>query len=252
MLNDTQIKYLETRLGEVRLRNRGLKEEFLDHLCCNVEEQMNSGLSFRQAMQTTFDTFQKDEMQDIQSQIFSIHLKKRMMKVSMFVLAMLLAGTGLFWNREPESPPLEIPEIVVAPIFKFEPPSISPIAGQISPSSGFGMRMHPESKKKKHHFGVDFIAPKGTDVLATADGTVEVAVYEKRYGNHIIIRHDSIYQTLYAHLSEMEVSEGAEVKKGTVIGKVGSTGKSTGPHLHYEVIKNGKRKDPAKYIAVRE
>jgi murein DD-endopeptidase MepM/ murein hydrolase activator NlpD len=98
------------------------------------------------------------------------------------------------------------------------------------------------------HRGVDFKAPKGTPILATADGTVEFADEEKRYGLKVVIQHDGEYKSLYAHMSEIKVQAGQQVKKGTVIGLVGSSGLSTAPHLHYEIIKNGKAVNPADYL----
>lgn len=89
---------------------------------------------------------------------------------------------------------------------------------------------------------------KGTPVYATADGTVEKAVTHNKYGKMIVLKHDNIYQTLYAQLSTIEVKPGMEVKKGDLIGRVGSSGLSTAPHLHYEVLKEGKAVNPEKYF----
>lgn len=252
-LNDRQIQYIEFCLAEARLRHGGLQEELLDHLCCAVEEKMADGCTFQQAVKATFDTFRKDEMQEIQAQIFSIHTKKRlMMKVSLLVLASLLTFSGLLWDRSPEDPPLDVSAVVASPVFHFDPPSTLPVKGRFSISSGYGMRMHPVLKKKRRHLGIDVKAPMGTNVLATSDGIVEEAGNDDQYGNYILLRHDSVYQTKYAHLSEIKVKEGQRVSRGMIIGTVGNTGKSTAPHLHYEVIKDGKHEDPEKYIARRE
>lgn len=118
-------------------------------------------------------------------------------------------------------------------------------------SSGFGMRKDPRTKERRHHQGIDFIAPIGTDVYATADGLVKTAHSRpKGFGIMIEITHGSEgeYMTRYAHLDSYLVEAGQKVKKGDVIGKVGSSGWSTGPHLHYEVQLDGKSVDPEGYI----
>ena len=119
-------------------------------------------------------------------------------------------------------------------------------------SSGFGMRMHPIKKEKMMHKAVDIKAPKGTPVYATADGLIRNVTldYEegKGYGMYIIIDHENGYSTLYSQLSEYNIKEGSEVKQGDVIGYVGSSGISTGPHLHYEVMKDGENVNPENYF----
>ncbi|MDG2361591.1 MAG: M23 family metallopeptidase, partial [Hellea sp.] len=111
-------------------------------------------------------------------------------------------------------------------------------------SSGFGGRKHPILGYRKMHTGVDFAAPTGTPVLAAGSGTVEYAAWNGAAGNYIRIRHTDGYKTAYFHLSRINVSVGKYVKQDQIIGKVGSTGRSTGPHLHYEVILNGKKINP--------
>lgn len=112
-------------------------------------------------------------------------------------------------------------------------------------ASGFGYRIDPVYKTTKFHAGLDFAAPQGTPIYATADGTVKQAGNTgDGYGNHIIINHGFSYETLYGHMFRIKARVGQRVKRGEVIGWVGSTGKSTGPHLHYEVHKNGKPLDP--------
>ncbi len=113
-------------------------------------------------------------------------------------------------------------------------------------SSPFGKRYHPILKHYKIHWGVDYAAPKGTKIFAGGDGVVQVAKYNGAYGNYIKIRHNSEYSTAYGHMWKFEkgIRPGVRVKQGQVIAYVGSTGRSTGPHLHYEVIRNGKRVNP--------
>ena len=110
-------------------------------------------------------------------------------------------------------------------------------------SSAFGMRKHPIDGYNKMHKGTDFAAPMGTPIMASGDGIVIRARWCGGGGNCVKIKHNSTYQTIYAHMKNFALSirEGQRVKQGQIIGYVGSTGKSTGPHLHYEVIKNGKK-----------
>jgi len=116
-------------------------------------------------------------------------------------------------------------------------------------SSYFGYRIDPIYKVKKFHSGIDFSAPKGTDVFATGDGVVKKIRHSRRgYGNTITIDHGYGYLTFYAHLSKILVKRGQKVKRGEVIGLVGNTGKSTAPHVHYEIIKNNKKINPIYYF----
>ena len=110
-------------------------------------------------------------------------------------------------------------------------------------SSSFGMRKHPIDGFNKMHRGTDFAAPMGTPIMASGDGVVKKAGWCGGGGNCVVIKHNSTYQTVYAHMSKFAqgIRSGIRVKQAQVIGYVGSTGKSTGPHLHYEVIVNGKR-----------
>jgi murein DD-endopeptidase MepM/ murein hydrolase activator NlpD len=111
-------------------------------------------------------------------------------------------------------------------------------------SSEFGMRKHPIFGYRRHHNGIDIAADKGTDVICTGKGIVSQTRFAIGYGNQILIDHANGYTTRYAHLSEILVNVGDTVNMFTVIGRVGSTGHSTGPHLHYEVILNGNPFDP--------
>jgi murein DD-endopeptidase MepM/ murein hydrolase activator NlpD len=130
-------------------------------------------------------------------------------------------------------------------------PAIQPVANTNleRTSSGFGYRMHPLYKIPQFHSGQDFAAPIGTEIYATADGTVEkVEVASWGYGKNIIIDHGFGFKTLYGHMNGFNVNLGQKVKRGQVIGFVGSTGLSTGPHVHYEVIKNGTKVNPVAYF----
>ncbi|MBL7710244.1 MAG: M23 family metallopeptidase [Chitinophagaceae bacterium] len=126
-------------------------------------------------------------------------------------------------------------------------PAIQPVSNKDlnRVASGFGYRIDPVYKTMKMHAGLDFAAPQGTPIYATADGTVSTAGNTGNgYGNHVIINHGYGYETLYGHMVRVKARNGQAVKRGEVIGWVGSTGKSTGPHCHYEVHKYGNKIDP--------
>ncbi|MEE4196997.1 MAG: M23 family metallopeptidase [Bacteroidales bacterium] len=129
-------------------------------------------------------------------------------------------------------------------------PAIMPISNKdlTRTASGWGWRIHPIYKIRKFHYGMDFTAPTGTEIYATGDGVVEIVENSLRgYGKRVIINHGFGYKTLYAHLDGFSVKRGQKVKRGDVIGFVGSTGTSTAPHLHYEVFKNNKKVNPVHY-----
>jgi len=130
-------------------------------------------------------------------------------------------------------------------------PAIQPIANKqlIALASGFGMRVHPIYKVKKMHSGIDFAAPIGTPIYATADGKIEeVNVRFSGYGKMVVIDHGFGYKTRYAHMHEFAVRKGQNIKRGELIGYVGDTGLSTAPHLHYEVLMNGVLINPVHYF----
>ncbi|MEL7445437.1 MAG: M23 family metallopeptidase [Pseudomonadota bacterium] len=130
-------------------------------------------------------------------------------------------------------------------------PSIMPLSGARM-SSGYGMRNHPVLRKRRKHNGIDLAAPTGTPVYATADGIVGRADWFSSYGLYIRIDHGADLETRYAHLSKLAVAAGERVEKGDLIGHVGSTGRSTGPHLHYEVRVDGVAVNPIPYMVESE
>ncbi len=111
-------------------------------------------------------------------------------------------------------------------------------------TSGFGMRLHPILHTQRAHTGVDYAAPTGTPVMSVADGVVTESSYQGAYGNMVVVQHNARQSTVYAHLSRMNVRKGQTIKQGDNIGAVGSTGLSTGPHLHFEFRINGRHVDP--------
>lgn len=130
-------------------------------------------------------------------------------------------------------------------------PAIQPVSNKELNriASGFGMRIDPVYGTPKMHKGLDFTAPQGTPIYASGDGTVTTAGYsESGYGNHVEINHGYGYESLYGHMVRVKVRRGQHVNRGEVIGWVGSTGKSTGPHCHYEVHVNGREVNPVYFF----
>lgn len=125
-------------------------------------------------------------------------------------------------------------------------PSVAPVRGLYT--SGFGYRISPFTGKRQLHSGIDLSAPTGTQVYAPADGVVSKIENDPGYGKVLVISHGYGFSTLYGHNSKINVKVGQKVKRGELISEVGSTGRSTGPHLHYEVRVNGVEVNPVKYI----
>ena len=160
--------------------------------------------------------------------------------VTPFIALLLFAFSG----RPDETPG------AISPIYDLNSvPSISPVnMKKASISSGFGKRIHPYTGKMSFHTGIDLISAEGEPVVAPSDGVISSTGYDSLNGNFLFISHDDVFSTKYSHLRNMILSQGSKVKMGETIGYVGSTGISTAPHLHYEVIKNGEPVDPAPYL----
>ncbi len=125
-------------------------------------------------------------------------------------------------------------------------PSISPVEAYLG--SGYGYRTDPIDGKRRMHRGLDFAVNLNTDVIATGDGVVKKAQYDSGWGRYVKIDHGYGYETIYAHLYKINVKKGQKIKRGDLVGKSGNSGRAAGFHLHYEVHKNKKVEDPAKYF----
>jgi murein DD-endopeptidase MepM/ murein hydrolase activator NlpD len=131
-------------------------------------------------------------------------------------------------------------------------PTGSPIANRVGLSSNFGTRIDPFTRQLAQHPGIDFSAPPGTPILASGDGKVVRAEFDNAYGNFIEIEHADNFVSKYAHARKLNVKAGQEVKRGQVIAEVGSTGRSTGPHLHYEISRNGSIINPMQILVAKD
>lgn len=124
----------------------------------------------------------------------------------------------------------------------------TPVAGMLDISSPYGLRPNPFGSGHEFHNGIDFVVDPGTPVLATGPGRVEAAGHDGANGNRVVIDHGFGYRSVYAHLSRINVTEGAAVARGEVIGLSGNSGRSSGPHLHYTLYYRGQTVDPARYV----
>lgn len=236
LLTNQQLEQVATWLHQQGMSHEELEAELLDHLCTSIEHQMEEGVCFEKAFELSVGGFGDKGVIDVEVQ--TIHLltyHSRLMKFITMAAGMLTISFLL----------------ITFTGFSQSVPSLSPLDGDIVVTSPFGMRTHPRTKKRQMHQGVDFRAETGTEVQATADGTVMIAGVDperEAYGIMVLIEHADGYQTMYAHLSEADVEVGAHVRQGDLIGKVGSTGLSFGPHLHYEVNLNGQRVNPQEYF----
>jgi murein DD-endopeptidase MepM/ murein hydrolase activator NlpD len=230
----------------------GLSGELLDHLCCAIEQRMDNGATFDVALPETLQSWPIRHLQKLHRDVrFTTKTKPMIYRVSAAVA--LLAGIALLsplpWPADADHEVvLHHEEVLPVPeYFVFEPPTASPIAGVDMKdilTSGFGMRTHPLNKKRMLHRGIDLKAKTGTPVLATADGRVVFAGDDGAYGISVRILHEDGYITVYTHLNSHAVEKGDRVVLGEVIAAVGSTGRSLGPHLHYEVLKDNVPVDP--------
>lgn len=151
------------------------------------------------------------------------------------------------WSLQPGGNAVAQGLIPVADLERRSIPSLWPVRGRVT--AGFGQRLDPFSGEGAFHSGIDLAAPSGTAVVASADGlVVSAGLNLGGYGNEVVIDHGSGYTTEYGHLSKIYVLAGQEVKRGQTIGAIGMTGKATGPHLHYEVMVNETRVNPAEYL----
>jgi murein DD-endopeptidase MepM/ murein hydrolase activator NlpD len=156
-------------------------------------------------------------------------------------------------SRQPGKWTMQLPQNIAAIDLNSISNFTLPVMGAVI-SSGFGWRIHPVTGEKKLHKGVDFAAPTGTPIFAAADGVVTDAGWtDGGYGNIVELRHSDGSVTLYAHTNKVYVSKGQSVNKGQAIAEVGTTGRSTGPHLHFEVQPDGKTAvDPMDYLQMRQ
>lgn len=234
-LTRTQYLYITNDLKAKGL-SKGFRTELLDHICCMVELELTEGKAFSIAYQEVLNTFGHEGFEELK-QTSPVVKKQRRNTISQILASGIAASVFM----------------IVLGVDAEEPPTISPLDHYKRITSNFGKRFNPLKKKEDFHKGIDFAAEIGTPVQSTAAGTV-ISVQKKLsgYGYKVEIEHSEGFVTRYAHLSEIKVKEGELVTLGQTIGLSGNTGASTAPHLHYEVIKDGKPEDPLNYFIARE
>lgn len=179
-----------------------------------------------------------------------LSMDEQLFETAAHAVVALNAGEWVIDPEEDDTPPvpfgMTVPEKVDYSRHTLSFEYARPIQGGLS--SGFGYRVHPIDQVTKFHYGLDIQGASGTKVGSFADGRVSMVGKNSSYGNYVLIEHTDGYSTLYAHLSKISVKKGATVKLGDLVGKVGMTGKATGPHLHFELRKDGKLLDPSPFI----
>jgi murein DD-endopeptidase MepM/ murein hydrolase activator NlpD len=249
ILDTDQTRQVDAFLRQYRKLTTPQRGELLDHLCCDIEKTMGEGQSFEEAFTHCRERWNESEVKKIHSST-----QKRFTMVKLIGILLLGMSTITFFSPSSGKSSEELPDkasremAALITVEEDEPPSFCPLIDNYEMTSDYGNRIHPISKKEVLHRGVDWKAPLGAPVLAAGNGIVLEAGAKDKYGNCIIIVHDEIYQTLYAHLENIDVAAGAQIVAGQQIGSVGNSGLSLGTHLHYEVIKNGVPVNPADYL----
>ena len=246
VLTETQVRRVAALLHGAGVRNSQARAELLDHCCCLVESKLADGYDFDEALRQLRTDFPPTEIRTVDAHLSTLQNQKRMKRI-LFIALLLLAGFGIyraysFVHLSP-APIVAIPgqpclDTLPAPTASYPLPHHTEI------SSGFGYRMHPVKRVRRFHRGIDFRAPVGTPVYATAAGTVTLPAADGPYGIQVLLRHTDDYRTRYAHLGTLEVTPGQRVEAGTRLGTVGLTGASTAPHLHYELLRGEQAVDP--------
>lgn len=249
VLDNEQIQEVAIYLQQFRQLKSAQKDELLDHLCCDIETTMGDGLSFQEAFVCCRERWNENEVKKIHSSTQKRFTMVKLIGIVLIGLSTFTFFSNPFTEKQEESISTVEHEHLTSFIAQaLEPPSFCPLSDGYELTSDYGQRIHPISKRKVLHRGVDWKAPHGAPVAAAGAGTVLEAGAKDKYGNCIIIVHDEIYQTLYAHLDNINVAIGDKVIAGEQIGTVGNTGLSMGTHLHYEVIKNGVPVNPTDYL----
>lgn len=229
MLNTQQILCIQAQLKHLKLEKE-VEAELVDHYACIIEDLMLNQLSFEAALAISFEELQQAEVKEINHNFLRLKQLHKMKKALPFLGLFMLIGAIAISQMKDQAPTYQLP-----------------IAQEnyVKMASGFGYRMHPIYKVKKLHRGMDFVAPMGTPVHSIMPGKVIKVTHDnKGYGNHIEVLHADSSVSKYAQLSKINVRLNQEVNQSDTIGLVGSSGTSTGPHLHFEIIKDGKYINP--------
>lgn len=230
MLSTKQIETINACVKTQALL-KDVAHEMVDHYATNIEILMIDGHSFESALKQTSAEFNTSEILEINRQYKKNRFMKQLIKNSPFIgtftVIAIMLSTQLLSQEE-----------------KWQPPFNNTVENRIT--SEYGYRTHPIEKTKKLHTGIDFAAPMGSPVNAVKSGVIDTIEHNNSgYGNKVVINHYDGTQSVYAQLSEILVNKNDSVKGGQLIAKVGSSGTSTGPHLHFELIREGKKVNPS-------
>ena len=221
-LTKSQIKIITQKLSGTAKFSKIAIEELTDHYCSLIESHMDDGLDFQSTSDLVFNANATKSLQSLNKSLRIIDLKNsKHMKVTLLILGLLFSIFLALRNYNNSEPPSNfVVESTTLTTEEDDPPSLWPIKHHTKVSSNFGMRIHPVHKTRKMHLGIDIPARRGEPILASANGTVIEARFEKNYGNYIVIRHDDMYSSKYSQLSKIHVKVGDTVEVGKVIGQV--------------------------------
>ncbi|MEM6784124.1 MAG: M23 family metallopeptidase [Bacteroidota bacterium] len=234
-LTDAQVAHIVADLKRRGLLYVPLLDDLVDHVCCLTEARLADGDPFEDAYAAALADFGGPRgLRRVQRRARSAAaphttLLRRMTYASSAFVAVLFVA--LSFNASAQQP------------------SVLPIAKEhlVRVSAEFGQHGKTERGTHVTHRGVDFVVPEGTPIYATAPGVVELRDQPDSYGLNIVLTHSETYTSRYSHLSRFAVEDGQAVAQGDLIGYAGNTGRSTGPHLHYEVLRDGEPVDPSAY-----
>ncbi|MEM8558030.1 MAG: M23 family metallopeptidase [Bacteroidota bacterium] len=234
-LTDAQVEHIVADLRYRGLLYAPLLDDLVDHVCCLTEARLDEAEPFEDAYAAALAGFGGTRgLHRIQRRTRSaasphVTLLRTMAYASTAVAAALFAV--LSFNASAQEP------------------SVLPFAKEhlVRVSAEFGQAAKAWRGTQRLHRGVDFVVPEGTPIYATGPGVVEVRDDPHGYGLNIVLTHSNVYTSRYSHLSRFAVEDGQTVTQGDLIGYAGNTGRSTGPHLHYEVLRNGEPVDPSAY-----
>ncbi|NAS31105.1 peptidoglycan DD-metalloendopeptidase family protein [Flavobacteriaceae bacterium R38] len=222
---DTTIQ-IDNKLRILGVSNNELREELTDHYLSEIEERITQGVSEEKAILQTLEQMKNDRLKKMNTAVYFLNHRRKLVFGNLCVLGLILISFYLSGSKKVQSPfqwPVETTYNTIT--FKFGMPGII-------------------NNAKKSHKGIDIRAKKGTPILTPTKAIVKETGTMPDRGLYIVLAHSNSYVTRYFHLSKILVEEGDVLESRQIIGHVGDSGKTTGPHLHYEVIKNDKHLDP--------
>ena len=217
-----QIKLILRNSG---VRNKEILEEMTDHYLTEIEQHTDSGIALHIAITTTIEKIEQADLTSLKTR----NSRARKVFATLIVFTLVILHLIYPYGNVDNTELVETNTELVPDGWPITDPSVSI-------SSRFGMRIHPVFKTQVQHKGIDIAAPIGTPVVATGNAVVQKVGFNKNAGKFIILQHNERYTSKFYHLSSIEVEENQEVRIGDIIGKVGNTGLSSLPHLHYEII----------------